>query len=265
MSRVLKALGGITALAVVTTLLGPPPARALPDDEASPRPTFIQVVATADKPGHLNGSVKVDLPPGGTAQVTSATVDPSLTSAKVEVTNIADDPEFDHIAVMLNHLPKPGQRVRACLAYAFGAVDLGTDKAALEQIEAEGADIVIAVIFFCLLIAKAIADAKAPAARVLAKAPPPGCASSPLRIGTTTEQTSGGYTVSATPDITLSKKKMKLKVKCRKIGNKLVYTIKPRKKGKSLRSVVGPNIRVGLASPAGATSSLPLRVGFKEP
>jgi hypothetical protein len=259
--RLPRALGGITAIVVMTTLLGVVPAQAQ-ERELGP-PLHVAVMARSDDPDHFTSSVTLDLLAGGTAKVTSPTVDPSMKSAKVEIS--ADDPEFDNIAVNLAQLPTTGARVIGCLTAALGAVDLGTDKDALAQIEASGADVLVVVIFFCLLIAQAIADLKASGSLRSAQAPAPGCAISPLQIKTTTEKTDAGYTMSATPNIKMNKKKSKLKVKCKRVGSKNIYTIKPRKKGKSLRSAVGKNLVVGIASPSSATKALTMKVAFKAP
>jgi hypothetical protein len=259
--RLLKALGGVTSVAMATALLHAAPAQAREADE---RTTTIAVTARATGPNHFNSSATVELPAGGTATVTSPSINKSMTKATVEVTNESDDPLFDQLAFHLAQLPTPGKRIIACLTAALEAVDLGADTEAISEVSADAGQISIVVLFFCLLVAKAVADQKAAQQRVVAAAAP-GCAISPLQIKTTTEKTDDGYTMSATSHITAKKKKSKIKVKCKRVGNKNVYTVTPRKKGQTLKKAVGSHLTVGIASPNNATASLPLRVGFKAP
>jgi hypothetical protein len=83
----LKALGLLVAVA--TTLTGPAPspataARAERADLPS-APAVVAVTAKANRPHHFNSSINVDVPAGGTATVTSPSLEADQRSARVEV------------------------------------------------------------------------------------------------------------------------------------------------------------------------------------
>lgn len=72
----------------------------------------------------------------------------------------------------------------------------------------------------------------------------------------------GGYQVTTDGPLTSKQKNSKLKVKCVASGGGYTYKIKPKKKGQTLKSVVGKNLMVGIASPPGAEGAK-VTVAFK--
>ena len=62
------------------------------------------------------------------------------------------------------------------------------------------------------------------------------------------------------------KKNAKVKIKCKVVSpTHTVMTIQAKKKGQSLRSVLGPNVSLGLASPISATAGADVTVAFSAP
>jgi hypothetical protein len=69
----------------------------------------------------------------------------------------------------------------------------------------------------------------------------------------------------AAGDMTKKRKNSALRVTCTKQGRKLIFSIRPRAKNKSLRSVVGKNLKFGIASPPSAEDGAKVKVTFKKP
>ena len=60
-------------------------------------------------------------------------------------------------------------------------------------------------------------------------------------------------------------RKPKLKVKCKVFGDTVRMTVKPRKKGQSLRKAAGKKLMIGMRSPSDAQTSVPVKVTFSRP
>lgn len=87
----------------------------------------------------------------------------------------------------------------------------------------------------------------------------------PLGVKTKTQKVDGQFHITSDGPLTIKRKNSKLKVRWVARASKYIYTVKPRKKGKTLKSVVGKFLQVGIASPAGAEAGAEVKVAFKAP
>jgi hypothetical protein len=262
--RLSRALGGCITIAVATALLSVTPAQAreAKAEAAAPlRPVF--VAATAKGPNHFNSSATVDVPGGGSAQVSSPSLDNNMTAAKVTVSApLSDQPGFAKMAMVMFQLPTPGKRLAACMTMTPKYLDNVIDEAneSMEDLIADESRKTLAFFLYCVRLAQLVAAVLAdPANARLAAA---ACPALPLGVKVKTEKVNGLYRITTDGPLTLKKKNSNLKVKCVVQGGSYVYTVKPRKRGVSLKSVVGKNLSVGVASPAGAEGAK-VTVAFK--
>jgi hypothetical protein len=267
--RLLKALGGITATAVATTMFCVVPAQSLQAEPRTATSTDLRVqsvTATANGPNHFNSSINVDLPAGGTATVTSPSLDSNMKKATVEVeAPLSDDQAlFNAMAFEMFQKPTPGKRLLHCIHLTAKAIVYGQEEEErLGGTAAQADDQTLATIYFCLRMAQLVTAFLAEQGGTARSLAGSGCGVLPVQVKTKTEQVNGQYVVSTAGPVTKNAKKAALKVKCKIKGGKFVYTVQPRKKGKSLKSVVGNNLKVGLASPEDAADGVGVKVSFK--
>jgi hypothetical protein len=188
-----------------------------------------------------------------------------MKKAKVEFdAPLSEDEElFKAVAFEMFQKPTPGKRLLHCIHLTAKALVYGQqEEERLGGTAAQAEDQTLATIYFCLRMAQlvsALLEEQGSARRQAGSA----CGVLPVQVKTKTEKKDGQYVVTAAGPVTQNAKKAALKVKCAVKGDKLVYTVQPRKKGKSLKSVVGNNLRVGLASPEDAADGVGVKVSFK--
>jgi hypothetical protein len=278
-----KALGGFisiaTTVAVSAALLsvGPAPATAREThagEAGVPRPVHITATATPTSrgPNHFNSSVNVALPAGGTAQITSPTLDPSMTKAKVEVeAPLSDQPGFEFVATTLLQQPTPKSRFLTCLILVqdeFGKelLDSATDSSDLRDYEAQAGTLVLVRLVFCLRISSLIAQLQAEQPGRTGRLAGTACGQGPVALKEKVRKSGGTYHLTAKGPPSTKKKNAKVKIKCKVVGpTKTVMTITAKKRGATLRSVLGANLSLGLASPISATTGAEMKVTFKAP
>ncbi len=268
--RLSRALGGFITVAVATTLLSVAPAQAreAETEAKAGAPRMVLATATAKGPNHFNSSATVDVAAGGTATVTSPGLDNKMKKAKVEFDAplSADEDLFKSVAFEMFQKPTPGKRLLHCIhltgkSLAFGAAEAA--RLGEAQTPADVSDQALAIVLYCLSMARIVASILDDAGIPRSLAGSAACGVLPVQVKTKTEQVNGDYVVSSDGPVTQNAKKAALKVKCARKGDKLVYTVQPRKKGKTLKSVVGKNLKVGIASPATATDGVRVKVTFK--
>lgn len=250
--RLVKALGGVTVTAVLTTLLGVAP---VPARQPEARPV-----------GHFDSKVKVGVPAGGTVTAGSPTVPKDMKKAGVEVgAPLSDNPAFKSLALTLVQLPKPGQRVTACLTLAGRVVGRTQDeRIELGQAKGTASTQALATIYYCLRMAQLVAEYLAenpPQQRV----PASGCGVMPLAAPTKVEKVDGQFVVSSDGEVTSKPANSRLKVTCVVKNGKYLMAIQPKKKKASLKSIVGKRLTIGLASPSSAEDGADVTVKFKAP
>jgi hypothetical protein len=272
--RLPRALGGITAIALATVLLsvGPAPSTALLSAapakarHVDPGPTTIHVVARASGPNHFNSQVDVDMPAGGNALVTSPTLDPNMTAATVTYTPLSAYFGFEQLAFQLLQAPTPGKRLVFCLTSTAKAMQDARNIAAefdkLDDYYATEDTLFLVRMSYCIQVAKFVAEYQAanPRSDRLAST---RCGQAPMGFKEVVTQSGGTYTLGAAGPLTVNKKKARVKISCKVVGQSIVMTVKPKKKGSTLRKAIGQNLNLGMAMPGSATAGVSLRVAFK--
>ena len=92
------------------------------------------------------------------------------------------------------------------------------------------------------------------------------CGQGPIGLKEKVSKSGGTYHLTAKGTPNTKSKNAKVKVKCKVVSpTKTVMTIRAKKKGQTLRSVLGSNVALGLASPSTATQGAEITVAFKAP
>ncbi len=268
--RLLKALGGVTSIAIATTLLqvAPAAARSAPvEPELDAPPALIVVTATAKGPGHFNSSVSTDVPVGGTSTITSPTLPKDMTTAKVTVTTNPDEEGLLLLAYMMLQLPTPGRRVLACLSMVGDRLNTADMAASINhsmsQYDGVEQTELLVRLTTCMYVASLVSQFVANGG---ARQAATGCGQAPVGIREQITNSGGQYHLTSA-GTTVRKKNAKVKIRCRVLSDhKVEMTVKPRKKGTTLRKALGTtSLYVGLASPSTAAGGTTVKVAFKAP
>lgn len=240
-----------TALLMVGAMfaLGSPPAAA----ERAPE------VVSVESRGFV-GSAVVDVPAGGTGTVTSGDLDKKTKHVNVVLAAVDGDYEArDHLMFALGVAPTRGALLLTCLYFSYiPNFSIDRDAAPVELDEEAASEALVAMVT-CLHLAQLL-DAPPARATTLRAV----CQKDPGRIPASMEKTEDGYRLVVNGTMRPAAKKSPLKVSCKTKGKKLVLGIQPKKKGKSLRSVVGKNLSVGLASPTDSEEGASVKVSFQK-
>jgi len=269
MSPRLQALGAVTSIVLAAGLLQVSPAQAGEPDVA---PRTILVRARATGPDHFNSSVSVGLPAGGTAQITSPSLDPSIKKATIDLTTpLSDQPGFSVVATTLLQQPTRTGRFLTCLVMvqdqlSTELLDAAADSSDLRDYEAEAPSLLLVRLVFCLRIAELIAQVQAEQPARSGRLGSASCGQGPVGLKEKVSKSGGTYHLTAKGTLNTRKKNAKVKIKCKVLSpTHTVMTIQAKKKGQSLRSVLGPNVSLGLASPSTATAGAEVTVAFSAP
>lgn len=262
----LKALGGTIAISVAVTGLGAGPAVA---SDADPGLSSRVFTATAERAGHLDGKVDANVPPGGSSQITSATIPATTKEAEVKYTPLSNYRGFEMLAFQLLAAPTPGKRLVFCMTSTVNAIskvksEIETDEV-LAEFEAEEQTLFLVRMAFCIQVAKLVAAYLAenpPQPRESRQAASTPCGKAPVQFKEKVTKSGGTYSLRAKTPPKVSKKKSRVKVKCRVVKGSIVMTIKG-KKGMTLRKALGTKkISLGIASPPSASEDSKVRVAF---
>jgi hypothetical protein len=235
-------------------------------------------VTRSVRPGHLTvhkgkdhfpATTKFELPPNFDATVSSPTLPPNATSIKVTVSaeDAAEAEQFRQFAVFLTRLRKPGDRLLMCLAMHQVQLSTWNGSTAKVEIVEDRAEAALIYLAGCLRVARLIAEIEAGQraaqpglSRAVAK-----CAQGARELPAKVTKIATGYrlTISGTPK--KARKGGGLKVACKGSGASMTFTVQARKKGKSLRSVVGDQLSFSVLSPPDATTSVSTSVTFAKP
>lgn len=245
-----------TAVVLAATLTAHPAEARNPGDERAPAPG-VSYLRSGD---HLPATVTTNVPANGTSLVTTPTLPKNLTTLtleyEIESKDAAALDAFEKFNSSMAQLSK-GKRLMVCVmmyqAVAAPYSPVG-DEARVDAYNITNAG---ALLLACLKIAGLISDGP-PMARATATQ---RCAQLMPSLPVTTTKVDGGYSVVAEGTITKAKKP-KIKVKCRSSATKVTLKIKPRKKGKTLRQVVGKKLMVGIKSPPDAGTTVPVKMTF---
>jgi hypothetical protein len=260
--RSLSAVAVLAACALAAGAQTMPPASARPAPSEGARAGITHVTARPTD-GHFDSSIDVSIPGGGSELVSSPTVPTKLKEAEVDVFAASTDSAFGQLALMLAQLPTPGSRVAACLTVTAKALNFVDADAAFSanssQEYAAEPSLALVTVYFCLKVALLVAAVLASGD---ARQRTGGCPVAPLAVKTHLQKSGHNYVLTPAGGLLSKKKYSRLKVKCTVIPNGYALHITPRKRGATLRSVVGSRLTIGLASPSGAPT-VPVTVRFK--
>jgi hypothetical protein len=203
---------------------------------------------------HFPASIGVTVPPGGTAMVSSPDLGAGQKSVSVEILGLQSN-AIDNLGVFLAGLPTLHARVLGCLylnetfSNANVVVDDATNSPLLEAL----------FLALCTQVALQLGNRPATAAAVPATA----CPQARREVAVTITRVGGLYRARAHGVVAVAKRPSPVRVTCRRTLTGLVLQIRPTSPRATLRSVVGKQLRLGMAAPAGATSSAPLRLTFR--
>ncbi len=214
----------------------------------------------------LPSSIEATVAPSGNATVGSPTLSPTMTSMTVDVAPAKpkDEQFFENMQVVLSLQPSPGKRLLLCIGLYINVAH-GIDESAELQFPAEVHPLAVLLLTACLeqaaAIDRAAQQAKAAATAVAARAAK--CPQLATQVGATFMRVGKQYkgTISGTP--AKLKQRGRLKVTCTRKGSGMTLKFRPRAKGKSLRSVVGPRLQVGVYNPLDAAGSGTLKLTFR--
>jgi hypothetical protein len=214
---------------------------------------------------HANFPASIDttVAPGGNATISSPTLSPSMKSATVDVAPVSANAErfFQNMQVVLSVQPSPGKRLLMCIGL-YVNVAHGIDDRVELQFAEQVNPLAVLLLSACLELAAQI-DRAAQHARQNAASAAARCKQMGTQIGATFTRVGSQYKamIGGTPG--KLKARGRLKVTCKGKGTGLSLTVRPAARGKSLRSVVGSRLQVGVYNPLAATGSARLRATFR--
>ncbi|GAB3255924.1 hypothetical protein GCM10027448_24310 [Nocardioides dilutus] len=211
---------------------------------------------------HFPAAVTTEVPPGGTSMITTPDLAKDVKTlvvvVKPKTKNIAELEDYDRFVSTMGSMTK-GKRLLTCVFLYQALVTFDSPEGGELQANGAFATIAGATLLACLQLAGLIKRQQARSSAAAEK-----CGAYRPSIPATVTQDANGYRVAASgqPQRT---RKPKLKVKCTVTGDTVRYTIRPRKKGQSLRKAAGKKLMVGLRSPADAQNTVPVQVTFSTP
>lgn len=221
---------------------------------------LVTPVARANFPS----SIETTVAPGGNATVSSPTLPPDMRSATVDIApaGSGDDPFFQDMRVVLSTLPTPGKRLLACIGL-YVNVAHGIDESVDLQFPEQVHPLAVLLLSACLEMAAQI-DRARQAGTTRASGAAAACARVGTQVGATfTRVGRGKYKATIDGTTTRLRTRGRLKVACTRHGAGMRLKLRPAARGRSLRSVVGSRLQVGVYNPLDANGSGRLRFTFR--
>jgi hypothetical protein len=214
---------------------------------------------------NLPSSIETTVAPGGNASIASPTLPATMRSAKVDVVPVspADDDFFGGMQVVLSLQPTPGKRLLTCIGLYINVAH-GIDESVDLQFPEQVHPLAVLLLAACLEQAAAIDRAAQQQARTSrATTAAAACKRLATQVGATYTRVGRNYraTIDGTP--ARLRRRSRLKVGCRRNGAGMTLTVRPTARGRSLRSVVGSRLRLGLYNPLDAGGSASARLTFR--
>jgi hypothetical protein len=208
-------------------------------------------------------SIETTVAPGGNASIASPTLSPTMKSATVDVAPAepGDERFFENMQVVLSLQPTPGKRLLMCIGLYINVAH-GIDESVDLQFPERVHPLAVLMLSACLELAAQV-DRAAQQTQQSATSAAARCRRMATQIGATFTRVGRRYraTIDGTP--AKLRRRGRLKVTCKGKGAGLTMKVRPTAKGKSLRSVVGPRLRMGVYNPLDATGSGRLKVTFR--
>ena len=209
-------------------------------------------------------SIETTVVPGGNATVSSPTLPPDMRSATVDVVPAGggDDAFFGDMRVVLSTLPTPGKRLLACIGL-YVNVAHGIDESVDLQFPEQVHPLALLLLSACLEMAAQI-DRAGQASGAAASAAAATCARVGTQVGATfTRVGRGRYKATIAGTTTRLRVRGRLKIGCTRHGAGMRLKLRPAARGRSLRSVVGSRLQLGVYNPLDATGSGRVRFTFR--
>jgi hypothetical protein len=208
-------------------------------------------------------SIQTTVSPGGNASIASPTLDPAMKSATVDVGPAdAGDRFFDDMQVVLSLAPTPGKRLLMCIGL-YVDVAHGIDESVELQFPEQVHPLAVLLLSACLHMAAEIDRARQSATGSLASAAAAACQRSATQVPATFTRMGRKYRATIDGTVSRPRKPGRLKVTCRRSGAGMTLKVRPVAKGKTLRSVVGPRLRLGLYNPLDAGGAGHVKLTFR--
>ncbi len=218
-------------------------------------------LAAPSASANLPSSIETTVAPGGNATVSSPTLPRDMRSATVDIAPAepADEPFFESMQVVLSLQPSPGKRLMMCIGLYINVAH-GIDESVELQFPEQVHPLAVLLLSACLQMAAEI-DRAGQAGTADASA---ACARVGTQVGATFTRVGRGR-YRATIDGTTAKLRARgrLKVGCTRRGAGMRLKLRPAARGRSLRSVVGSRLQVGVYNPLDANGSGRLRLTFR--
>ena len=212
----------------------------------------------------LPSSIETTVAPGGNASIASPTLSPAMKSATVDVVpaDAGQDEFFENMQVVLSLQPSPGKRLLMCVGLYINVAH-GIDESVELQFPEQVHPLAVLMLSACLELAAQVDRGAQQSARPDATSSAAKCRRLATQIGATYTRVGRRYkaTIEGTP--TKLRKRGRLKVSCKRKGAGFRMRMRPVARGKSLRSVVGPRLRMGIYNPLDATGSGRVKVTFR--
>lgn len=180
---------------------------------------------------------------------------------------MSDEPEFKDMAMVLLQQPTPGKRLTSCVLIAVSG-QIGEEAWAeitgsVEEYEAVAESRFIARMLMCLRMAQLISEVLAEqSARPLRAGT---CGQVPLSVKEKITKSGGKFRLTAS-SFDSRPSKSRVKVGCTVSGTKASLTVKPKKRGSTLRkALASTNLGTGVASPSSAQDGAKVKVRFSAP
>jgi hypothetical protein len=210
---------------------------------------------------NLPSSIETTVPPGGSSTIGSPPLSPTMTAVKVDIApaDSADEDLFKKMQVVLSLQPTPGKRLLTCLSVYLVALGFEDEEmSSVSFVDDEDQPLATLLLSACLHLAAEVNRQAQGAVSAAAR-----CRRAATQVAATYTRVGRKYTAKIAGTPVKLKKRSRLKVTCRRNGAGMTLKVRPTRTGKSLRSVVGPRLRLGVYNPPEATGSGRLKLTFR--
>jgi hypothetical protein len=188
----------------------------------------------------LPASITIDIPPGGSATMTSPALPPTATKATVEIAP-REDSMLRNLRVAFATIRSKKARLLGCLIFATAGF-AGKEVASISAIEDS---------LQALFLSACIELARGTPFQEQARTAAAGCGGGGLGVPMTISGTKGRFELAA--EGTPRARRSPLVGRCRRVGGALRLTLRGRRRGVPIRRIVGRKVSVGVANASPAT------------
>lgn len=200
----------------------------------------------------------VTVPAGGTGGIQTDNLPPKVDQGTIDMENqeAATGDTLINVAFALAEIPTPGKRFVACAVMTYGKTP------AKEVVNLTQDDPSLQLLFFaiCIRIAQVLPPPPSVVAD-MARASGPSCSEQRTAVPIKILRSRSGYQGVVNGSTFTPRTRSKVIVTCRRTRRGgLLLTVKPRKRGQTLRQAVGPTLGIGFANRGNKPA--PIRVTF---